>query len=134
MPSIQIRDKTGHWYIIINPNAGKRKGAKDWHLISQLLTGAGIRFESVFTTHPHHAISLTKEAIASGWKKFVVVGGDGTMNEVVNGILEQQLVPSSDIQLGMISIGTGNDWARMFGIPFDYAGAVDTLRREQTFL
>ncbi len=134
MPPSQMPDKTDHWYIIINPNAGKRRGAKDWHSISQLLTGADIRFELVFTKHPHHAIFLTKEAIAAGWRKFVVVGGDGTMNEVVNGILEQQLVPSSDIRLGMISIGTGNDWARMFGIPFDYAGAVETIRRERTFL
>ncbi|MCD6200591.1 MAG: diacylglycerol kinase family lipid kinase [Bacteroidales bacterium] len=129
-----MTDKTDIWYIIINPNAGKRRGSKDWHLIARLLGEAGISFEPIFTEHKHHAIDLTRKAIARGWHKFVVVGGDGTMNEVVNGIMEQEDMEPSEITLGMISIGTGNDWARMFGIPSDYAGAVETLARKRTFL
>ncbi len=129
-----MTDKTDIWYIIINPNAGKRRGSKDWLLIARLLGEAGIGFESIFTEHKHHAIDLTCNAIARGWRRFVVVGGDGTMNEVVNGILQQEEVTPSEITLGMISIGTGNDWARMFGIPFGYAEAVETLARERIFL
>jgi len=84
-----MKDKTDIWYIIINPNAGKRRGSKDWHLIACLLGEAGIGFKSIYTGHKHHAIDLTRKAIARGWRKFVVVGGDGTMNEVVNGSPKQ---------------------------------------------
>ncbi len=86
------------WYVIINPNAGKGKGKKDWARISSLLEKADIGYEAV------------------------------------NGILGEDEVPVQEIRLGIISVGTGNDWGRMFGIPTDYAGAVETLRREKLFL
>ncbi len=121
------------WYAIINPNAGKGKGQKDWVLISSLMQKAGISYEAVFTRGIHDAIDLTGEAIRKGWRRFVVVGGDGTINETVNGILGQQEVPVTEIKLGIIPVGTGNDWGRMFGIPGDYSKAVDTLRHERTF-
>jgi YegS/Rv2252/BmrU family lipid kinase len=133
MPDSSVSHRTG-WYIIINPNAGKGKGKKDWPRISSLLEDAGIRYEAVFTRGMHDAIRLTREAIPAGWRKFLVVGGDGTMNEAVNGILDQQQVPADEFRLGIISVGTGNDWGRMFGIPSDYAGAVETIRRERLFL
>ena len=122
------------WYVIINPNAGKGKGKKDWARISSLLEKADIGYEAVFTRDTHDAIGLAGAAVRAGWRRFVVVGGDGTMNEAVNGILEQDEVPVQEIRLGIISVGTGNDWGRMFGIPTDYAGAVETLRREKLFL
>lgn len=67
-----------NWYIIINPNAGKKKGRKDWNKIAFLLDKAAIKYEPVFTTHMHHAIELTRNAIVFGWRNFIVVGGDGT--------------------------------------------------------
>ena len=122
------------WYVIINPNAGKGKGKKDWDRIASLLERAGIGYEAVFTRGIHDAIGLAGAAVRAGWRRFVVVGGDGTMNETVNGILGQEEVAAQEIRLGIISVGTGNDWGRMFGIPTDYAGAVETLRRERLFL
>jgi YegS/Rv2252/BmrU family lipid kinase len=122
------------WLIIVNPNAGVRKGAKDWPLISKLLNSDGLSHLCVLTEHRNHANRLVDEFILEGYRKIVVVGGDGTMNEVVNGIFLQTHVPPSEITLGMIPVGTGNDWCRTFAIPFDYKEAIGILKKGKTFL
>jgi YegS/Rv2252/BmrU family lipid kinase len=122
------------WLVIINPNAGTKKGEKDWERISGLLTENGFVFHPVFTERRLHAMKLTVDFIQRGFRKIIVVGGDGTMNEVVNGIFKQKLVATTDIMLGMISVGTGNDWVRTFNIPTSYPEAVAILRRESTML
>lgn len=122
------------WLIIVNPNAGARKGGKDWPQISKYLSEAKLPHLCVLTEHRDHANRIAREFIEQGFRKIAVVGGDGTMNEAVNGIFMQQAVLSSKITLGMIPVGTGNDWSRMFGIPFNYKGAVDILKKGNTFL
>lgn len=122
----------GGWLVIVNPNAGKRKGRKDWNQIASLLTENQIDYYAVFTERPRHAIDITMRGIADGYRKIVAVGGDGTMNEVVNGVFRQERVPSNDITLGIITVGTGNDWGRMFGIPKDYVGAIKLLKKNDT--
>jgi len=122
------------YLVIVNPNAGKGKGKKDWEKISGLLKIEGFSFEYVFTKQKHHAIELSRENIEKGYRKIIVVGGDGTMNEVVNGVFGQNKVPVAEIILGMITVGTGNDWGRMFNIPVDYAEAISTLKRCTTFM
>jgi diacylglycerol kinase (ATP) len=122
------------WLIIVNPNAGVKKGAKDWPQISLLLNSAGINHICILTEHRNHANKLVEQFIEEGYRKIAVVGGDGTMNEVVNGIFLQSLVSPLEITLGMIPVGTGNDWCRTFGIPFDYKGAIGILKNEKTVL
>jgi diacylglycerol kinase (ATP) len=124
----------GKWLIIVNPNAGVRKGAKDWPKISQILNEAGIDHLCVLTEHRDHANHLAMEFIEEGYRNIGVVGGDGTMNEVLNGIFRQTIVSPQEISLGMIPVGTGNDWCRTFGIPFDYAGAIRILKKGKTFM
>ena len=121
------------WLVVVNPNAGKRKGEKDWKKISALLD-KNFQYTSVFTEGRGHAIDLVEKKITEGTKKIIVAGGDGTMNEVVNGIFSQTSVPTKKITLGMITIGTGNDWGRMFSIPKSYAKAIATLINFRTFL
>ena len=65
-----------------------------------------------------------QEAVREGCRKIITVGGDGTLNEVVNGIFTNNACPPTDISLALIPVGTGNDWGRMFGIPLDYEKAV----------
>lgn len=121
------------WFVIVNPNAGKQKGKHDWKRISSLLYAAGLDYMSYFTESRGHAIDLTRKYIRSGFRKFIVVGGDGTLNEVVNGIFTQNYADPSGIVLGMIPVGTGNDWCRMFGIPGDYVKAIEMITRNDTF-
>jgi len=120
------------WYVIVNPNAGNGKGKKDWERISGIFSRDNIRTHSRFTEKKGHAIELTREALASGFRKIISVGGDGTMNEIVNGIFTQNNCPSKDVFIGMIPVGTGNDWGRMFGIPLVYEGAVKVIRDNKT--
>ncbi len=127
-------EKQNGWYVIVNPNAGKKRGIKDWDLISGLLKKHGISFSRDFTKAKHHAIDLAVKAIEAGSRKILVVGGDGTMNEVVNGAFRQKKVATTDITLGMITVGTGNDWGRMFNIPLDYESAIRVIKDENTFL
>jgi len=129
-----MNGKSSKWFVIVNPNAGSRKGARDWPRISRLIIDAGIDFESVMTEHRGHAIDLTIACIKEGYRRIAVAGGDGTLNEVLNGIYSQEKVPPVEFLLGMIPVGTGNDWCRSFRIPFDYKKAISLLKQEKKFV
>lgn len=122
------------WFVIVNPNAGKRKGEKDWLEIAAQITAAGIDFINIFTEHKNHAVVLTRKYIENGFRNIIVVGGDGTLNEVVNGIFTQSHVEPKDITLGMIPVGTGNDWCRMFNVPNDYKQAAQAIAKGKVFV
>ncbi len=120
--------------MIVNPNAGVKKGTKDWPEIWRLLQAEKVDFDYRETAARGHAIEITAESIELGYRNFCVVGGDGTLNEVLNGVINQHLIPFSDISIGMIPVGTGNDWCRMFNIPFDYLKSIHLLKQKKTFL
>jgi len=122
------------WYAIVNPNAGNGKGNKDWGRIASLFGKENIALVSVFTNSKGHAIELARNAVRDGFRRFISVGGDGTLNEVINGIFTQEYCNPGEITVGMIPVGTGNDWGRMFGIPLVYEGAVDVIRENKVML
>ena len=122
------------WMVIVNPNAGNGKGKKDWDKISDLLKKADLSFVIEFTERKGHAINLTLDAISSGFRKLITVGGDGTLNEVVNGVFTNKSCPPAEIILASIPVGTGNDWGRMFGIPLDYEKAIRIISDNKTLL
>jgi len=122
------------WFIIVNPNAGNGKGKKDWERISGLFGKEEIPVQVKFTTKKGQAIDFTGDAIEKGFRQIISVGGDGTLNEVVNGIFSQDKVSPGQVTIGMIPVGTGNDWGRMFGIPLVYEGAVKVIKERKTML
>ena len=122
------------WFVVVNPISGSGKGLDDFPLISKLLRDNGIRCESVFTEHKCHATELTVSAINSGYRHIIVVGGDGTLHEVVNGLFIQKSVEPSEVTIAVIAVGTGNDWIRMFGIPTRYSEAIRAIKEGYTFL
>ncbi|MGE5425196.1 MAG: diacylglycerol/lipid kinase family protein [Syntrophothermus sp.] len=125
---------TDKWLVIVNPNAGVQKGLRDWPRILEILRREGLNFFHVITLHRDHANHLTVKYIAEGYRNIIVAGGDGTMNEVVNGIFTQITCSPHEITLGMIPVGTGNDWCRTFSIPFNYEEAIQILKRKTTVL
>jgi YegS/Rv2252/BmrU family lipid kinase len=127
-------ESADRWFMIVNPNAGVKKGSKDWPRILENLKAEEIDFDYRLTERKGHAIQLASDAIAGGARNICVVGGDGTLNEVLNGMMACAGVPFSEITLGMIPVGTGNDWCRMFSIPFDYLKAIQILKKKNTFL
>ncbi|MFO8055466.1 MAG: diacylglycerol kinase family lipid kinase [Bacteroidales bacterium] len=122
------------WLVIVNPNAGSRKGERDWPEIYQLLRQKDFLFEHVFSEYHRHSISIAQKGIENGFRHIIAVGGDGTINEVVNGIFRQNTVPSRDVTLATIPVGTGNDWGRMFDIPSSYQESIDIIAEGNTFL
>jgi len=103
---------------IVNPQAGgKKKGLKYGKEIIKLTNKIGEKIETDFSftlkRGEKNATNLARRAVSEGFDKVIAVGGDGTINEVVNGML------GSDLPLGIIPAGLGNDFARALGIPFD---------------
>lgn len=126
------KKESPQWLVIVNPNAGNGNGERDWEKISSLLNDAKISFSTKFTERKGHAIDLTIEGINEGYRNIVATGGDGTLNEVVNGIFLNNVCPASDIILASIPVGTGNDWGKMFGITPDYEKAVKIIAAKRT--
>ncbi|MBK9292063.1 MAG: diacylglycerol kinase family lipid kinase [Bacteroidetes bacterium] len=127
--------ETDKWLVVVNPKAGSGKCEKDWPTIHDLLVEAGFTFISVLTERPFHAIEITRNMVNDlGFSKIIAVGGDGTLNEVVNGIFQQTRYATHEITLGMITVGTGNDWGRMYKFPLKYEKAIRILRKGRTFL
>lgn len=124
--------KNREWTVIINPVSGNGKGRHDWGIISGILDQYGISFKHHFCEYAKHGIELTSELAGKGCTDFIIVGGDGVLNEVVNGIFNSKDIDTRRITLAMIPVGTGNDWARTFKIPFDYKGAVKTIKEGKT--
>jgi diacylglycerol kinase (ATP) len=122
------------WLVIVNPNAGNGKGSKDWEKISSLLKSEGLTFDTRFTERKGHAIILTIEGINEGFRKIIAVGGDGTLNEVVNGVFQNNVCRTNDISLATIPVGTGNDWGKMFGIPRNYKKAIKIIGENKLIL
>lgn len=122
------------WLVIVNPNAGRGLGKKDWHKIEPLLDRYKVNYRPVFTTRQRDAILIARKGIEDGFRKVIAVGGDGTMNEVVNGCFRQKICPTKEITLAMITVGTGNDWGRMFNIPTDYEGAIKLIAGGKSIL
>lgn len=130
----EARDLTDRWFVIVNPVAGSGRGLIDFPQISRLLRNDDIRNDAVFTEHKHHATELTVTAANQGYRKIIVIGGDGTLNEVVNGLFIQKAVEPREMLLAVIAVGTGNDWVRTFGIPQHYSEAIRAIREERSFL
>ena len=111
--------------LIVNPEAGAGRTAKKWPQIMGLLKNIGLRFEHDVTEAPRHAIELAKSAAKKGYELVVSVGGDGTINEIVNGLYDAGNI--KDVTLGIISTGTGSDYIRTIGVPRKHREACQRL-------
>ncbi len=129
----KITDES-EWFTILNPNAGNGKGHRDWNRISEILKRNHIQTAVKFTEEKGQAIGLVREALKEGFRKIISIGGDGTLNEIVNGVFTQDHCSPGEVILSMIPVGTGNDWGRMFGIPTVYEGAVQVIREGRLML
>jgi diacylglycerol kinase (ATP) len=119
-----------HAKVIVNPAAGRNTTYQRWPGIQSLLKRSGLSFDFQFTEAKGHGIVLAKEAASDGYCYLVAVGGDGTIHEVANGILQSTSARKTD--LGIVSTGTGSDLARSVGISRDYSRACNALANPRT--
>ena len=121
------------WFVIVNPVSGRGRGGRDWPRIAEMLDQAGISYTFNFSPARYEAIDLAESVVRMGYRKIIAVGGDGTMHEVLNGLWRQKDVPLEQLTVGVIPVGTGNDWVRHVGIPHDYKKAIDIITKGRVY-
>lgn len=120
------------WFVIINPASGNKFVKKRKANVLNSLKKLNSLYEIAFTKYSKHEEELVDFAIKKGFRKIISVGGDGTLNHVVNGALIQREVPVSEIKIGVIPIGTGNDWIKNNNIPNNIEKAIEILNSGKT--
>jgi YegS/Rv2252/BmrU family lipid kinase len=103
---------------LVNPASGNGATGRRWPELARRASALGLEGETFFSERPGHLIELARAAVDSGARLVVAVGGDGTLNEVVNG------VAGRDVDLATIPLGTGMDFGRTYGIPKKFDDAV----------
>jgi diacylglycerol kinase (ATP) len=115
-------------HAIINPHSAHGKAGKKWPLILEYLQVLGFDVTWRLTERRWHAYHIAREYIEEGATMLISVGGEGVMNEILNGMLATSADTSRLPTLAMIPIGTGTDLSRTLGIPKEYHGAVDIIK------
>jgi YegS/Rv2252/BmrU family lipid kinase len=116
------------FYAIVNPTAGRGAALRAWSVVRPILEGAGAEVELAETTRRGHAAGLAEAAVRAGWPAVVALGGDGTVHEVANGILRASAGrPEAAAALGVVPVGSGNDFALLAKVPRDPAQAARRL-------
>ncbi len=108
--------------LIINPNASKGKGRKKAKKIKEVLAAHSRQCTIAYTSGKGHAEKLARSGVESGFTTIIAAGGDGTVNEVINGIMRSE--GHEKVRMGIIPMGRGNDFAWMAGIPKNLDRAV----------
>lgn len=120
----------GKWMMIGNPKSASASMGDAWNKSVEKLTKAGLEVEVAATEHAGHAIELAQKAAAKGFRKFIAAGGDGTIHEVLTGLLryaDKSKTSLADFTLAALPYGTGNDWIRTPGVPEDIEKASDCI-------
>ena len=133
LPNNVSMKRTSKFAVIVNPAAHKGGAARHWPKIQAELARRLGSFEPHFTQAPHHATELARQALAQGARRLIAVGGDGTVNETLNGMLdgEGRLV-AADAVLCPVPAGTANELCRALGHLKDPALAFDAAASDAT--
>ena len=128
-----MSNTTDKWLAVVNVFAASRKAGSIWKKAAVKLEQAGIDYKARFTGGEYNATELSRIAASNGYRRFIAVGGDGTIHDVLNGIAEyvystaDESVRFSDFTMAVIPVGSGNDWVKSAGVARDVASAVDQI-------
>lgn len=128
-------DKNTIWFAVLNVYAASEKAMDHWRKAEKALHKYGVAYHGNRTGGSGNAMEITFDACVAGYRKFIAVGGDGTVHDVLNGIASYVDWVSdngghavfSDFTLGVIPVGSGNDWVKSIGVPNDVCKAVAVL-------
>jgi len=118
----------------VNPHAARSAVGKNWPQIRELAEKRLGSFKSFLTTAPGEATQLARLAVSENAQSVVCVGGDGTLNEVINGLMNDDGPRNPDLQLGFIPKGTGCDFRRTLSIPTNPEEALKVIEGGRTRL
>lgn len=130
-------DNSTIWLAVVNPHAGSGRTASEWKKAEQMLISRGIAFTCRMTDCRQHATEIACRAAGEGYRRFIAVGGDGTIHEVLGGIacaignarLNGGKMDLSEFYLAVIPVGSGNDWIKAHGITHDTASVVGLIEK-----
>jgi diacylglycerol kinase (ATP) len=97
---------------VVNPKAGQGRAGRKWDNLKTIMTRPDWELDEAFTTAPGDATRITRDAILAGYDVVLAVGGDGTVNEVVNGFFNGENLIDRDVHLGVVPAGSGGDFVR----------------------
>ena len=117
--------------VIVNPVASGGRVAQRWPELRDTLARQGLQFEDELTQYPRHATEIARQALVDGFRYIVCVGGDGTVHEIVNGLVLDGQIPR-DVVLSIVPGGTGADFVRTMGISRDPMEASQTVLGSET--
>ncbi len=124
---MEVSGNQNIWYAVVNIFAASKKAGNKWCAAEKCLKDGNIPYVGVKTGGNGNAMTLTCDACAEGYRKFIAVGGDGTVHDVLEGImfyieshsLTGEALSLSDFTLAVIPVGSGNDWIKTVGVPND---------------
>lgn len=117
------------WFGIFNPASRGGKSRRKFPEILRALRLEGMHVHAALTAYRGHGTEITRQALKDGYRLFLCVGGDGTMNEVINGIFSQEEVPPRECGVSMLAVGMGKDWIRTVGIPPETDAAIRAVKQ-----
>ena len=123
----------GPLVVIANPRSGRGRVGAEMPELERQLNARKLRYRIVETERPGHATQIARDALRVGERFLVAVGGDGTVHEVVNGMIEDDRPIATDAVLGVVAAGSGSDFVRTFGLPDDVGRAVRHLEGENLY-
>ena len=115
------------WGIIYNPKAGSRKTQKRWNEIRSYMENRKVVFDYVQSEGFGSVERLARTLANNGYRTIVIVGGDGAINDAINGIMTSMVEDKTNIAFGIIPNGIGNDFAKYWGLSTEYKPAVDCI-------
>ena len=119
------------WYVILNPTSGNGKSLKNLDKLKKLFLKYNLPVKIVKSEFANHEKILAQDAINTGFNKIISVGGDGTLHHIINGVMSQSKINYSKITIGVIPLGTGNDWVKTYNIPSNIELAIKIIKCEK---
>lgn len=127
-----VKTNPDKWCAIVNSFAASSKAASLWCSAEERLRSDGIPFQTYLTGESGNATSLAYNVCRNGCRKLIAVGGDGTVHDVLDGIMsfvdQDDSVSLEDFTLAVIPVGSGNDWIKTAGVPKDIVKAAALLK------
>ena len=117
--------------VIFNPVCGRGRAKKLLPTLERTLRASGLDFDLLSSERPWHTADLAERAARDGHEVVITAGGDGTANEAINGLMRARADGYDQTALGMLSIGTGNDFAASVGIPVNLQDAIDVIAQNK---
>ena len=110
-----MTSKNDKWVFVINPVAGNGVAKKYQNILNEKINSYQINAEIVLTEHKGHATEIALSFVEKGFNHIIAVGGDGTLNEIIQGIVD-----NDGITLGIVAAGTGNDFIQILGFEGEF--------------